>query len=102
MFRTLRLKAGTWQTVESLWGRSATAFFRAPACAQVRVFYGLDALGVERQTQTLDSEHYAKVEVGSGGALAHARIQVFVPRDCTFTYDIYPGTVGGGAPGVAF
>jgi hypothetical protein len=101
MFRTLRLKAGAWRTVESLWGGSATAFFRAPIDAQVRVYYGLDVLGTERQTQTLDGEHYAKVEVGSG-SLAHARIQVRVVRDATFTYDIYPGTVVVRAPAVAF
>ncbi|SRR6266568_2532638 len=92
MFRTLRLKAGQWRTVESLWGRSATAFFRAPAGAQIRVYYGLDHLGAERQTQTLDGENYGKVEVGAG-SLARARIQVMVPRDSTLTIDIYPGAV---------
>jgi len=101
MFRTLRLKAGAWQTVESLWGRSVTAFFRAPAGAEVRVYYGLDTLGAERQAQTLDGEHYAKVEVGNG-SLAHARIQVRMPRDATMTYDIYPGAVVVRAPAVAF
>jgi hypothetical protein len=102
MFRTLRLKAGAWQTVESLWGTSATAFFRAPAGAQVRVYYGLGRLGAERQTQTLDCEHYVKVAVSVGSSLAHARIQVLVRRDSTFTYDIYPGAVPVRAPAVAF
>ncbi|HEY6139562.1 MAG TPA: hypothetical protein VI670_17510 [Thermoanaerobaculia bacterium] len=101
MFRTLRLRAGAWRTVESLWGQSATAFFRAPAGGEVRVYYGLDTLGAERQTQTLDGEHYVKVEVGNG-SLAYARIQVRVPRDATMTYDIYPGTVAVRAPAVAF
>jgi len=101
MFRTLRLKAGAWQTVESLWGSSATAFFRAPASAQVRVYYGLGRLGTERQTQTLDGEHYTKVAVGIG-SIARARIQVMVRRDSTLTYDIYPGPVGVRAPAVAF
>ena len=101
MFRTLRVKAGAWQTVESLWGSSATAFFRAPADAQVRVYYGFGRLGTERQTQTLDGEQYAKVAVGIG-SFAHARIQVMVRRDSTFTYDIYPGPVGVRAPAVAF
>lgn len=101
MFRTLRLRAGAWRTVESLWGQSATAFFRAPAGGEVRVYYGLDPVGAERQTQTLDGEHYAKVEVGSG-SLAYARIQVRVPCDRTVTYDIYPGSEAIGHPAVAF
>ena len=98
MFRTLRLKAGAWRTVESLWGTGATAFFRAPARAKVRVAY---AFGSERQLQTLDGQHYAKIEVGLG-SLVHARIQVWVPRDATFTYDIYPGPTPVRAPAVAF
>ena len=36
------------------------------------------------------------------GSFAHARIQVMVRRDSTFTYDIYPGPVGVRAPAVAF
>jgi len=101
MFRTLRLKSGEWRTVESLWGGSTTAFFRAPEGAKVRVFYGLGRFGAERQTQTLDGERYAKVSVRLG-SFAHARIQVMVPRDATFTYDIYPGPLGVRAPAVAF
>ena len=101
MFRTLRLKAGEWRTVESLWGGSATAFFRAPEGAQVRVFYGLGRLGTERQTQTLAGEHYAKVSVRLG-SFARARVQVMVPRDATFTYDIYPGPLVVRSPAVAF
>lgn len=101
MFRTLRLKAGTWRTVEALRGTSATAFFRAPIGAKVRVYYGLGPLGAERQLQTLDGETYAKVEVGAG-SLLNAKIQVMVPRDATFTYDIYPGPRGVRAPAVAF
>ena len=100
MFRTLRLKAGAWRTVEALRGTSATAFFRAPIDAQVRVYYGLGPLGAERQVQTLDGEHYAKVEVGT--SLVPAKIQILVPRDATFTYDIYPGAVVVRAPAVAF
>ena len=98
MFRTIRLKAGDWRTVESLWARETTAFFRAPVGAKVRVCYGL---GAERQAQTLDGERYAKVEVGRA-SLLYARIQVWVPRDATFTYDIYPGASPVRAPAVAF
>lgn len=101
MFRTLRLQAGQWRTVESLWGQNVTAFFRAPAGAQIRVYYGLDHLGAARQTQTLDGESYAKVEVGAG-SLARARIQVMVLRDSTLTIDIYPGAVVVQAPAIAF
>jgi len=100
MFRTLRLKAGAWRTVEALRGTSATAFFRAPAGAQIRVHYGLGPFGAERQVQTLDGEHYAKVEVGRG--VVPAKIQVMVARDATFTYDIYPGPALVRAPVVAF
>jgi len=100
MFRTLRLKAGAWRTVEALRGTSATAFFRAPIGAQVRVYYGLGPLGAERQVQTLDGEHYAKVEVGA--SVVPVKIQVLVPRDATFTYDIYPGPRCVGSPVIAF
>lgn len=100
MFRTLRLQAGAWRTVEALRGTCATAFFRAPAGAKVRVFLGVGPFGAERQTQTLDGETYAKVEVRAG--LVPAKIQVMVERDGTMTYDIYPGPVGVRAPAVAF
>jgi hypothetical protein len=85
--------------VESLWGTAATAFFRAPAEAKVRVRY---ALGAERQLQTLDGDRYSKVEVGAAASLLHARIEVWTPRDCTMTYDIYPGPAFVRAPAIAF
>lgn len=100
MFRTLRLQAGAWRTVEALRGTSATAFFRAPAGAKVRVFLGVGPFGAERQMQTLDGESYAKVSVEAG--LVPAKIQVMVARDATVTYDVYPGPAGVRAPAIAF
>jgi hypothetical protein len=94
MVRTKFVRAGTWRTLEWFWNQKATAFFRLPAGARIKVRYGYGWLGWDSQKQTLDGTAYKRLAVG-WGAVAYARIQMNVAADANVTYDVYPGEVIG-------
>jgi hypothetical protein len=101
MLRTKFVKAGSWRTLESFWNAKATAFFRMPNGAQIKVRYGTGFLGFDRQKQTLDGQSFKKLTVGTG-SVAYARMQMKVATDTEVTYDIYPGGVAVISPKVPF
>ena len=95
------IKAGGWRTVEYFWNAKGTAFFKAPAGAQIKVRYGAGWLGFDRQKQTLDGSTYKKLSVGSG-SIALARMQIKVRENTLVTYDVYPGGIGLVTPPIRF
>lgn len=101
MIRTKQAKGGKWTTLESFWNASATAFFRFPVGATIKVRYGAGWLGFDRQKQTLDGTPYKRLSVGSG-SIAYARIQIKVPQTTNVTYDVYPGGVPVTTPEIPF
>lgn len=102
MVRTKFVKAGDWRTLEWFWNSKATAFFKAPAGATIKVRYGGGWIfGSDSQKQKLDGETYKKLTVG-GWSFFYARIQIYVSRDTNVTYDIYPGSVAVMTPTIPF
>jgi len=102
MLRTKFVKAGDWRTLESFWNSKATAFFKAPEGAKVKIRYGDGWIfGYDRQKQTLDGETYKKLTVGNW-SIVYARIQISVLRDTNVSYDIYPGSVSVMSPSAPF
>ena len=83
---------GGWRTLETFLNASATGVFDKPAGAVIKVRYGVGFLGFDRQKQTLDGRNPRRLEVGSAGSLARARMQIRVDRDTDVTYTvILPG-----------
>ena len=101
MVKTRFLDTHSWRTLEWFWRTSATAFFRAPAGARIRVFYGCARLGLPRQHQTLDGLFYRKLTV-TPWSVCFARMQMYVERDQSVTYDVYLGTTAATAPNQRF
>lgn len=101
MIRTKHIASGGWRTVESFWNANGTAFFRAPAGAQIKVRYGVGWFGFDRQKQTLNGTDYKKLEVGMG-SLGYARMQVAVSQSTDLTYDVYGGGVAVTTPEIPF
>ena len=101
MIRTKRVTSGDWRTVEWFWNASGTAFFQAPAGAQIKVRYGVGWFGVDRQKQTLDGTRFKKLTVGMA-SITRARMQVRVAQTADVSYDIYPGNVSITTPEIPF
>ena len=101
MLRTKHVKKGDWRTLESFWNAKGTAFFRAPAGAQIKVRYGVGWFGKDRQKQTLNGTEYKRLSVGSW-SVTRARMQIKVKESTNVTYDIIPGGIALTSPEVAF
>lgn len=101
MVRTKRITSGGWRTVETFWNAAGTAFFKAPAGAQIKVRYGGGWFGFDRQKQTLNGNDYKKLTVGLA-SLAYARMQVKVSQTADVTYDVYGGGVARSSPEIKF
>lgn len=101
MITTKKIKSGEWQTVEWFWNAKATAFFRAPEGAKIKVRYGVGVFGFDRQSQTLNGSDFKKLEVGFG-SVGYARIQVKVSHTTDVTYDIYGEGVAVKSPKIPF
>jgi hypothetical protein len=101
MIKTKRITSGGWRTVESFWNASGTAFFRAPAGAQIKVRYGYGWFGFDRQKQTLNGSDFKRLGVGYG-SVAYARMQVKVSKTADVTYDVYGGGVATPSPDIPF
>ena len=101
MIVTRHVKAGGWRTLESYWNATGTAFFRAPAGAQIKVRYGYGWLGKDRQKQKLDGAKYKRLCIGKW-SVTYARIQIKVPTSTDVTYDVFPGNVAIVTPEIRF
>jgi hypothetical protein len=101
MIRTKRIEVGDWQTVESFWNASGTAFFKLPVGAVIKVRYGVGFLGFDRSKQTLTGSDYKKLSIGIG-SLAWARMQIKVSQTTDVTYDVYGGGVAVTTLGIPF
>lgn len=99
MITTKFVRSGRWRTLESFWNRTATAFFRIPGGARIRVLYGTGFLSATHQTQTLTggADEYKKLTV-TMGSIAYARIQIIVQFDTDVTYTLYPNNTQIAAP----
>ncbi len=101
MIKTKRITSGGWRTVEWFWNARGTAFFRAPAGAQIKIRYGVGWFGFDRQKQTLNGRDYKKLEVGSA-SVAYARMQVKVSATTDVIYDVYGSGVAVTTPEIPF
>ena len=102
MVRTKRITSGGWRTVETFWNAAGTAFFKAPAGAQIKVRYGGGGwFGFDRQKQTLNGNDYKKLTVGLA-SLGYARMQVQVSQTTDVTYDVYGDGVARSSPEIKF
>jgi hypothetical protein len=90
--REVFVTAGGWRTLETFFNASVVGVFRDPAGAQIKVRYGVGFFGFDRQRQTLDGDTDKRLDVGKGGSLARARMQMKVNHDTDVTYRlILPG-----------
>jgi len=101
MIVTKHITKGDWRTVEWFFNANGTAFFKAPAGAQIKVRYGVGWFGFDRQKQTLNGSDYKKLEVGVG-SLGRARMQIKVSQTTDVTYDVYGGGVARPSPEISF
>lgn len=101
MIKTKHIKSGDWRTIESFWNTKATAFFKAPSGAKVKIRYGIGFLGYDSQKKTLDGATYKELTVGSV-SVAYARIQVKVSQTTDIVYAIYGGGVAVTSPEIPF
>jgi hypothetical protein len=101
MIRTKRITSGGWRTIETFWNAKGTAFFKAPAGAQIKIRYGIGWLGFDRQKQTLDSTNYKKLSVGNV-SVAYACMQISVPSTTDVVYDVYGGGIAVSTPEIDF
>ena len=101
MIVTKHVKKGGWRTLDSYWNATGTAFFRAPADAQIKIRYGYGWLGKDRQKQKLDGSKFKRLCVGKW-SVTHARIQIKVPASTDVTYDVFPGDVAITTPPIPF
>lgn len=99
--RTVQVKKGKWNTVQTFFNAKGTAYFTYPAGARIKVRYGLGFAGWNRQTQTLDGITPKKLSVSSG-SLVRARMQVRVDADTTISMDVCPEGLFWGGPKVRF
>lgn len=97
--RIKSVKGGSWRTLETFWNVTTTAFFKAPANAQIKIRYSGWLVGVDRQKQTLDGETIKKLEV-SRWSVFTARVQIRSNSDITVTYYVEPGNVAVLPPGI--
>jgi len=101
MITRKHISSGNWRTVESFWNAKGTAFFQAPAGAQIKVRYGIGWFGFDRQKQTLDGVEYKKLVVGLG-SLGRARMQIRVAQTADVTYDLYGDGLVRPSPEISF
>lgn len=101
MITKKHISSGGWRTVESFWNVKGTAFFQAPAGAQIKVRYGIGWLGFDRQKQALDGVEYKKLVVGLG-SLGFARMQIRVSQTADVTYDVYGDGLARPLPEISF
>ena len=91
--RSKFVRAGDWRTLETFWNTTTTAFFRAPAGAEIKVRYGDGSfLGRDSQKQRLDGQSIKRLGV-SGASVVVARIQMRTNADVQVTYAVEPGDV---------
>ena len=77
--RTNYVSAGGYRTLATLWNASASARFRCPAGAKIRVLYGYGWFSKSRQNQTLDCSTDKQLSIGSSWSKLGARMQIKVP-----------------------
>jgi hypothetical protein len=90
--KTVFVTGGGWRTLETFFNASGVGVFEDPAGARIKVRYGVGIFGFDRQNQTLDGETDKRLDVGRGGSVARARMQIRNSRDTEVTYTlILPG-----------
>jgi len=90
--RTNFISAGDYRTLVTLWNTTASAQFRCPPGAQIRVRYGIGWFSKNRQQQTLDCNTDKRLSVGSAWSKFGARMQIKVPASGNVTWsDITEG-----------
>jgi hypothetical protein len=99
--RTKSVTAGDWRTLETFWNVTTTAFFQAPAGAEIKIRYSGGWVGVDRQRQTLDGESIKRLAI-SPWSVFTARIQIRVTQNTSVTYDVEPGDVAVKPPRMEF
>ena len=98
MLVTKRLPGGTTHTVWRGWNVAATAFFKEPRGAVIRVKYGKGRLfSRNQQEQVLDGRTIMSLRVGKG-SLALARMRVKLPKEGDITFELLPGSVAQPSP----
>lgn len=90
--REKTVKSGDWRTLESFWNVTTTAFFEAPAGAEIKIRYGASFFAVDRQRQKLDGMTTKRLAVSRWSAVA-ARIQIRTKEDGVVRYAVEPGNV---------
>ncbi|HAA27448.1 MAG TPA: hypothetical protein DCE56_06875 [Cyanobacteria bacterium UBA8553] len=100
ILRQKSVSPGDWRTLESFWNAKATAFFREPTGAQIKVRYAT-FIGYDSQKQTLDGYNYKKLSVSSG-SLVYARMQIKVSSNTNLVYLVCPGGVAVNSPTIRF
>src|SRR5262245_2246291 len=99
--RNKSVTAGDWRTLETFWNVTTTAFFQAPAGAEIKIRYSGGWVGVDRQQQTLDGVSIKRLVV-SPWSVFTARIQIRVKQSTSVAYDVEPGDVAVMPPRVEF
>jgi hypothetical protein len=99
--RTKSVTAGGWRTLETFWNVTHTAFFQAPAGAEIKIRYSGWLVGVDRQQQRLDGVTVKRLEV-SRWSVFTARVQIKVRENATVTYFVTPGDVANLPPDIRF
>jgi hypothetical protein len=101
MEKTKYVEKGEWRTLEQYWNATGTAFFKAPAGAQIKLRYGYGWFGKDRQKQTLDGVDVKRLCVGLW-SVSYARMQIKVPVSTDVTYSVFPGNVAITTPEIDF
>lgn len=90
--KTVFVTEGGWRTLETFFNASGVGVFKDPSGAQIKVRYGIGSFGFDRQKQTLNGETDKRLDIGKGGSIARARMQMKVNQDTEVTYTlILPG-----------
>lgn len=64
--KTVFVKAGKWQTLETRWSSAEIRFyFRNPQGAKIRARYGFGWLSKNRQKQLLDGNSEKRISIGT-------------------------------------
>ena len=84
-----------------LWRLRSSAFFQAPAGAEIKIRYSGWWFGVDRQRQTLDGNNIKRLVV-SPWSIFTARIQMRVKQSTNVSYGVEPGDVAVMPPSTHF
>jgi len=84
--RTNFVSAGGFRTLATLWNTTASAQFRCPRGAEIRVRYGVGWFSKNRQQQTLDCNTDKRLSIGSSWSKFGARMQIKVPASGNVTW----------------